>query len=166
MQGNPRVIQTLNTLLTGELTAADQYFVHSRMYENWGYLGLYQRLDHEWQEELQHAARLIYRILFLGGTPDVASRAQLKVGATVADMLKNDLGSELSVVAQLKKAIALCETEQDYETRRILTELLQNTEEDHTHWLEVQLRLIDQVGLQNYLQSAATKHATETPDGK
>jgi len=155
MQGNPKVIQELNTLLTGELTASDQYFVHSRMYENWGYRKLYERLEHEREEELSHAARLIHRILFLGGTPDVASRSGLKVGAAVPEMMKNDLDYELSVVAALRKAIALCEAERDFETRRILTELLKDTEEDHTHWLETQLRLIGQIGLQNYLQSAA-----------
>ena len=155
MQGNPRVLQTLNSLLTGELTAADQYFVHSRMYENWGFRELFKRIDHEWKEELDHAVVLIHRILFLGGTPNVAARDPLRVGANVPDMLKNDLASELEVVNHLKKAIALCELESDYETRRLLTELLQNTEEDHTHWLEIQLRLIDQVGLPNYLQSAA-----------
>jgi bacterioferritin len=161
MQGSPKVLQQLNALLTGELTAADQYFVHSRMYENWGYKRLFDRIEHEREEELEHAARLIHRILFLGGTPDVASRGALKVGAAVPDMLKNDLDYELSTVANLKKAIALCEGEQDFETRRILTELLQNTEEDHTHWLETQLRLIGQLGLQNYLQSASGEIADE-----
>ena len=161
MQGSPKVLQQLNALLTGELTAADQYFVHSRMYEDWGYHRLYDRIEHEREEELEHAARLIHRILFLGGTPDVASRNALKIGATVPDMLKNDLDYELSTVANLKKAIALCEGEQDFESRRILTELLQNTEEDHTYWLETQLRLVGQVGIQNYLQSAAGEVAEE-----
>lgn len=155
MQGNSRVLSELNELLTGELTAADQYFVHSRMYENWGFLQLYKRLEHEREEELVHAALLIRRILFLGGTPNVASRAPLKIGASVPEMMKNDLDYELSVVTSLRKAIALCESEQDYETRRILVELLENTEEDHTHWLEIQLNLIDKMGLQNYLQSAS-----------
>ena len=155
MQGNQRVLQELNSLLTGELTSADQYFVHSRMYENWGYSRLFKRIDHEREEELEHAARLIRRILFLGGVPDVASRGPLKVGADVPEMLKNDLESEIAVVSELRKAIAVCEAERDFETRRILVELLQNTEEDHAHWLEIQLRQIQQLGLQNYLQSAA-----------
>lgn len=153
MQGNAKVLQELNSLLTGELSAADQYFIHSRMYENWGLMSLYKRIEHEREEELEHAARLIQRILFLGGTPNVAARTPLNIGANVPDMMKNDLAYELSVVKHLRSAIALCEKEQDFETRRILVELLQNTEEDHTHWLEVQLRLIDQLGLQNYLQS-------------
>ncbi len=153
MQGNSRVLQELNSLLTRELTASDQYFIHSRMYENWGFFELFQRLEHEREEELQHAAQLIRRILFLGGTPDVATRDPLQIGSSVPEMLKNDLDYEYSVVAHLRKAIALCETEQDFETRRILTGLLQETEEDHSHWLEIQLRLVQQLGLQNYLQS-------------
>jgi bacterioferritin len=157
MQGNTKVLQELNALLTGELTAADQYFVHSRMYENWGLMALYERIEHEREEELEHAARLVQRILFLNGTPNVASRGPLHVGKDVPEMLKNDLAYEYSTVTHLKKAISLCEAEQDFETRRILIELLENTEEDHTHWLETQLRLIDQMGVQNYLQSATGK---------
>lgn len=162
MQGNTKVLQELNALLTGELSAADQYFVHSRMYENWGYLKLYKRIEHEREDELGHASRLVRRILFLGGTPDVASRDKLNIGATVPDMLKNDLAYELAVIAHLKKAIVLCEAEKDFETRRILVELLRDTEEDHTHWLETQLRLIDKMGLQNYLQSAAGDETSES----
>jgi bacterioferritin len=165
MQGSPRVIQELNSLLTGELSAADQYFVHSRMYENWGFGELFKRIEHERTEELEHASRLVRRILFLGGTPDVASRAALRIGADVPGMLKNDLAYELEVVDRLKKAIALCEGERDYETRRILTDLLQNTEEDHAHWLEIQLRLIDQMGLPNYLESA-TGRELSAPEAK
>lgn len=155
MQGNKEVLAELSTLLTGDLTAADQYFVHSRMYQDWGYHRLYERLEHERMEELGHANRLIQRILFLGGTPNVGARDAMKIGTTVPEMLKSDLDYELKVVGDLRKAIAICEKQQDYETRRILVELLKDTEEDHTHWLETQLRLITQMGLQNYLQSAA-----------
>lgn len=165
MKGNSRVIQELNLLLTGELTSADQYFIHSRMYENWGLTKLYKRIEHERVEELEHATLLIRRILFLEGSPDVASRSSLNIGKTVPEMLKNDLDFELSVVNSLKKAITVCEAERDYETRRILAELLQNTEEDHTHWLEVQLRLIDQLGLQNYLQTMSAALSSDS-DGK
>ena len=150
MKGNKKVIETLNKLLTHELSAADQYFIHSRMYENWGLKALYHRIEHERVEELEHAAHLIHRILFLEGVPDVQSRAKLNIGATVPEMLKSDLDYELSVVGKLKDAIALCEKEQDYETRRILESLLYDTEEDHTHWLEQQLRLIGMIGLENY----------------
>jgi len=154
MQGKKTVIDELNKLLTGELSAADQYFIHSRMYENWGFGALYERIEHERVEELEHASKLIRRILFLEGTPDIASRSALNIGATVPEMLRSDLDYELSVVAALRRAIALCETEQDFETRRILVELLEETEVDHTHWLEIQLGLIDKIGLHNYLQSA------------
>jgi len=154
MKGKKAVIDTLNELLTDELSAADQYFIHSRMYENWGFQALYHRIAHEREEELEHASRLIRRILFLEGTPDIASRAKLKIGTTVPEMLQSDLDYELAVVGKLKAAIALCEKEEDYQTRRILTGLLYDTEEDHTHWLEQQLRLIALTGLENYQQSA------------
>lgn len=154
MQGKKIVIDELNRLLTGELTAADQYFVHSRMYENWGLFALFDRLEHERQEELDHAAKLIQRILFLEGIPDVASRAPLKIGASVPQMMANDLEYELQVVANLRAAIALTEAEQDYETRRLLVKLLEDTEEDHTHWLEQQVGLIAKIGVENYIQSA------------
>ena len=153
MRGNDEVIEVLNTLLTGELSAADQYFVHSRMYQDWGLEKLYQRIAHETEEELQHADRLIQRILFLEGAPDVASRDSLHIGRDVPGMLKNDLQLELEVVAALKIAIGIAEKHQDYQTREILESLLKDTEEDHTYWLEKQLRLIDKIGLQNYLQS-------------
>jgi bacterioferritin len=154
MQGSQKVIHELNVLLTGELSASDQYFIHSRMYENWGFRKLYERLEHEREEELEHASRLIRRILFLGGVPSVAAREPLHIGATVPDMIRNDLDYELRVVKDLRKAIALCEAEQDYDSRRLLVDLLKDTEEDHTHWLEVQQNLIARIGLENYLQSA------------
>jgi len=153
MKGNQEVIDTLNKLLTGEMSAADQYFIHSRMYQDWGLDILFERLKHESEEELEHAAKLVERILLLEGTPDVASRAALRIGKDVAEMMKNDLSYELDVVAALKAAIPLCEKQKDFQTREILEELLKDTEEDHTHWLEQQLGLIDKVGLQNYIQS-------------
>ena len=153
MRGNKKVIKVLNTLLTGELSAADQYFVHSRMYQDWGLDKLYERIAHESKEELQHADGLIQRILFLEGTPNVASRDSLRIGKDVPSMLANDLKLEMDVVVALKKAIKIAEEEQDFQTREILEELLKDTEEDHTYWLEKQLGLIEKIGLQNYLQS-------------
>jgi bacterioferritin len=155
MQGSKKVIDCLNKLLTAELTAADQYFAHSRMMANWGFNRLYERIAHEREEELEHADKLIRRILFLEGTPDVGKRGKLAIGKDVEEMLKNDLAYEIMVVGELRAAIALAEKEQDYETRAILRELLSDTEEDHTHWLEQQVGLISRLGLQNYLQSAA-----------
>ncbi len=153
MKGNSQVIERLNELLAGELTAIDQYFIHSRMYENWGFGKLYERIAHEVQDETAHADALIKRILFLEGTPDLSKREPLKVGTNVSDMLKNDLELEMKVVASLRSVIAFCESAQDYQTREILEGMLKDTEDDHTHWLEQQLGLIDRIGLQNYLQS-------------
>jgi bacterioferritin len=153
MKGNEQVIAHLNDLLAGELTAIDQYFIHSRMYENWGYSKLHERIAHEVQDETNHADALIKRILFLEGTPDLSKREPLQVGRTVAEMLQNDLAVELSVVSHLRKVMAFCETVQDYQTREILRVMLEDTEHDHAHWLEQQLGLIQAVGLPNYLQS-------------
>ena len=153
MQGNNQVITHLNELLAGELTAIDQYFIHSRMYENWGFSKLYERIAHEVQDETNHADALIKRILFLEGTPDLSKREPLKVGKTVEEMLQNDLAVELKVVKDLRNVMAYCESVQDYVTREILQAMLKDTEDDHAHWLEQQLGLISRIGLQNYLQS-------------
>ena len=153
MKGNDQVIEHLNTLLAGELSAIDQYFIHSRMYENWGFGKLYERIAHEVQDETNHADALIKRILFLEGTPDLSKRDPLHVGSTVEEMLKNDLALELQVVGDLRKVMTFCESVQDYQTREILQALLKDTEDDHTYWLEQQLGMIERIGLQNYLQS-------------
>ncbi len=153
MKGDAKVIEYLNKLLVGELTSIDQYFIHSRMYENWGLKKLYERIEHERSDEVGHAEMLIRRILFLEGTPNLAVRGPLKIGKDVPEMLRNDLALEVAVVAALKEAIAYCETARDFQTREILEQMLDDTEEDHAHWLEQQLWLIDKTGLQNYLQS-------------
>jgi bacterioferritin len=154
MKGDNKTIELLNGLLAGELTAMDQYFIHSRMYRDWGFNKLYERVNHEMADETGHADLLIRRILFLEGTPNLALRAPLNIGGNVPDMLKNDLQMEMQVVAALKNAIAYCETAQDYQTREILETMLKDTEEDHAYWLEQQIELIGKIGLQNYLQSA------------
>tara|TARA_R110001583_G_C5642515_1_gene407994 strand:- start:723 stop:1193 length:471 start_codon:yes stop_codon:yes gene_type:complete len=153
MKGKQNVIDMLNRLLANELTAMDQYFIHSEMYRDWGLFELHERIAHEFEDEKGHASKLIERILFLEGRPDLVTRELLRVGQAVPDMLKNDLAVEYEVGAALKEAIALCEQEADFQTREILQGLLKDTEEDHTFWLEQQLGLIDKVGLQNYLQS-------------
>ena len=155
MKGHPEVIAYLNTLVAGELAARDQYFIHSRMYHEWGYDKLYERINHEMEEETQHASALIQRILMLEGMPDMVPEA-LVLGNDVPSMLQADLEVELRVRDALKKGVALCEQHQDYVSREMLVEQLKDTEEDHAHWLEQQLRLIDQVGLKNYLQSQAS----------
>lgn len=153
MKGDSKVIEHLNHLLAGELTAVDQYFIHSRMYQEWGLSKLHAHVDHEMQEEQAHADLLVRRILFLEGTPDVGTRAALHVGRDVTQMLRHDLDLEYRVIGELREVIAYCETAQDYETRDILQGLLKDTEEDHTRWLEIQLGLIDKIGLPNYIQS-------------
>lgn len=159
MKGSPKVIELLKTLLGGELTAIDQYFIHSRMYEDWGLKRLYARIAHEMQDETDHADQMIKRILFLEGIPDLTNREPLHVGSTVPEMLQNDLDLEYKVVKALRDGIALCETEGDFETRKLLLQQLEDTELDHTHWLEQQLGLIDKMGLQNYLQAMTLAEA-------
>ncbi|MFC3912989.1 bacterioferritin [Pseudaeromonas sharmana] len=153
MKGQPEVITALNRLLAGELSAMDQYFIHSEMYQDWGLNKLYERIAHEFDDEKSHAKALIERILFLEGTPDLTTRDPIHVGKDVPEMLKNDLQLEYDVVTALRTTIALCEQQQDYQTREILEQLLDDTEDDHAYWLEKQLRLIDLIGLPNYLQS-------------
>lgn len=153
MKGKDAVLQQLYKLLRGELAARDQYFTHSRMYQDWGLQKLYERIDHEMQDETQHADALIQRILFLEGIPDLSQQDGLKIGRTVPEMLQSDLDLEYKVIGDLKEAIAVCETEQDYHTRELLRQMLADTEEDHAYWLEKQLGLIEKIGLQNYLQS-------------
>ena len=152
MQGNQDVLDYMNFLLAGELAARDQYFIHSRMYAEWGYNKLFERIDHEMADETQHAENFIRRILMLGGTP-VCVPSAIRVGKTVTEMLQLDLDTEYGVREHLKKGIKLCEEKQDYVTREMLVSQLKDTEEDHAHWLEQQLRLIQVIGEQNYLQS-------------
>lgn len=153
MQGDSQILEILNALLVGELTASDQYLIHGEMYSDFGLQHLAEKSLHESEHERQHARALIQRILFLNGTPNLTKRADLKVGSSVTEMLKADLDVEYHVVGELKKAIAACETAQDYVTRDILTVQLEDTEMDHAYWLEKQLRLINLVGLENYQQS-------------
>lgn len=153
MKGNDKIIATLNTLLASELGARDQYFTHAEMYKDWGLEELYKQSHHEMEEETEHATRLIQRILFLEGTPDLSKPDPLNIGTDVPSMLRSDLELEYAVVKALKAAIAECEAAQDYQTREILEVLLDDTEEDHAYWLEKQLGLIDKIGLENYLQS-------------
>ncbi|MFC4699437.1 bacterioferritin [Glaciecola siphonariae] len=153
MQGKENVIAGLNSLLGYELAAMDQYFVHSQMYLDWGLNKLYERINHEFDDEKGHATKLIERMLFLGGTPDMVTRTGLMIGKEVPDMLQSDLRVEYEVAAKLKEVIAICESEHDFVTRDMLMILLDDTEMDHAHWLEQQLGLIKRLGLPNYLQS-------------
>lgn len=153
MQGKTKIIAGLNALLSYELAAMDQYFLHSQMYQDWGLNKLFERIAHEFDDEKSHATKLIERILFLEGTPNVQDRNGLEIGTDVPSMLKSDLRVEYEVCTRLKQVITLCEKEQDYVTRDMLMVLLDDTEMDHAYWLEQQLGLIERIGLPNYLQS-------------
>ena len=152
MQGHPNVVRHLNTVLTNELTAINQYFLHSRMSRNWG---LNRLAEHSYTasiDEMKHADRLIERVLFLGGLPNLQDLGKLLIGENVREMLECDLKLEMQNRADLLKAIAECETLSDYQSRELLTEIL-GSEEEHIDWLETQIALIDRVGLENYSQS-------------
>ena len=154
MQGNPEVIDYLKQLLRGELTARDQYFIHSRFYEHLGFTKLYERINHEMEEETQHADALLRRILMLDGIPDMRPNP-FEAGETVPDMLRKDLELEYEVRGALRKGMALAEQAKDFVTRDIILAQLRDTEEDHAYWLEQQLGLIEKMGLENYLQAQA-----------
>ncbi len=153
MQGDTAIIGVLNSLLTGELTAVDQYLIHGEIYRHLGLNRLADMSLHESDHERQHARALIERILFLNGTPDLSKRDPLNIGRTVPDMLHADLDLEYHVADELRKAIAACEGVKDYVTHDMLVVQLEDTEMDHAYWLEQHMELIRLVGLENYQQS-------------
>lgn len=153
MKGDKKIIEILNGLLAGELTAVDQYLIHGEMYADMGLNELAQKAIHESDHERQHARALIQRILFLEGKPDLSKREALKIGKNVPEMLKSDLEVEYKVVGELKKAMTAAEKAQDYVTRDMLKVQLEDTEMDHAYYLEKQIRLIGLVSVENYLQS-------------
>jgi bacterioferritin len=150
MKGNAKLIEALNEILTGELTAINQYFVHAKMCENWGYERLAHKVREESLGEMKHSDELIERILFLEGVPNMQRLDKVRVGETVAEQLKLDLKLEEVTVPRLNKAIALAVEVGDNTTRELLERILRS-EEEHVDWLESQLSLIEQVGEQNYL---------------
>ena len=152
MRGDPKVIEHLNQVLCNELTAINQYFLHSRMYRNWGFKEL---AEHEYKEsidEMKHADALIERILFLEGLPNLQKLGKLLVGETPKEVLECDLKLEMIAQPDLKAAIVHCEKVGDYVSRELLEDILES-EEEHIDFLETQLELIDRVGLPNYCQS-------------
>ena len=153
MKGVPQVVNALNGLLAGELMAADQYLAHGEIYSDFGLVRLAEHTLHESDHEREHARAIIQRILFLEGEPDVASRLPMTIGKSVEKMLKSDLQIEYQVAGHLKKAVAICEANQDFVSRDMLVQQIEDTEMDHAYFLEKQIRLIELVGIENYLQS-------------
>lgn len=153
MKGDKKIIDILNELLAGELAATDQYLMHGELYSDMGLVQLATHSLHESEHERHHARLLMQRILFLEGTPNIHKRDALHIGKDVVGMLEADLALEYAVVKSLKKAIVACEKAEDFVTRDMLQQQLEDTEMDHAFWLEKQLKLIKLVGLPNFLQS-------------
>lgn len=150
MQGDPRIIEVLNDVLTSELTAINQYFVHGEMCENWGYARLQHIIRKHSMGEMKHAEELIERVLFLEGIPNVQRLGKINIGESVEEILRSDYALELEALPRLNQGIELCRELGDNNSRQLLEEIL-HEEEEHVDWLEAQMSLIEQVGLQNYL---------------
>ena len=149
--GDPITIKFLNTVLKNELTAINQYFLHSRMLADWGLSELAHKEYEESIDEMKHADKLIKRVLFLGGLPNLQDLGKLMIGEDVAEVLKCDLSLEMMSLPDLKLAISHCETVKDFISRELFTDILES-EEEHIDWLQTQMRLIEQMGIENFVQ--------------
>ena len=152
MKGDSKVIEHLNKVLRNELTAINQYFLHARMFRNWGFKKLDEHEYHESIDEMKHADRLVNRVLFLEGLPNLQDLDKLMIGEHVEECLLCDLKLEMRAHPDLKAAIAYCESCSDYVSRDLLEHIL-DSEEEHIDWLETQLDLIGRIGVENYMQS-------------
>src|SRR3982750_3897869 len=149
--GDPVTISFLNKVLKNELTAINQYFLHSRMLADWGLTHLAHKEYDESIDEMKHADRLIKRVLFLGGLPNLQDLGKLLIGENVQEVLKCDLSLEMMSLPDLKMAISHCETVKDFISRELFTDILES-EEEHIDWLQTQMRLIEQMGIENFVQ--------------
>ena len=153
MKGDKEIIKLLNRVLLNELTAINQYFLHARMFKNWGFQKLNEKEYHESIDEMKHADMVIERILFLEGLPNLQDIGRIRIGENVEECLKADLALELDALPCLKQGIVDAEKVGDFVSRDLFQKIL-DSEEEHVDWLETQLGLIEKVGLQNFLQSA------------
>jgi len=152
MKGDPKVIEFLNRVLRYELAAINQYFLHSRMFKDWGLKSLGDYEFHESVDEMKHADALVERILFLEGLPNMQDVGKLRIGENTREMLECDLALEMEAIPDLRDAIAHCESCRDFVSRDLFDSIL-DSEEEHVDWLETQLDLIERVGIENYQQS-------------
>ncbi len=155
MRGDAKVLEYLNAGLRNELTAINQYFLHARMFKNWGLIALGEKEYEESIDEMKHADALVERILMLEGLPNLQDIGRLRIGESVRECLQADLSVEMEAHPMYKEAIAYCESVGDYVSREILVRI-QESEEEHIDWLETQLELLDKLGEQNYLQLAVS----------
>lgn len=157
MQGKPEVIEILNEVLTSELTAVNQYFIHAKMCQDWGFNRLAEYIRHESIDEMRHAETIIERILYLDGVPNLQRLFALRVGENVPEQFHNDLAVEREAVERLARGIKLCNELVDHGTRTIFESILV-AEEEHIDWLETQLSTIESIGLENYLSEQLGEH--------
>jgi bacterioferritin len=157
MKGDPQVIDLLNEVLTNELTAINQYFIHARMCDNWGYERLYKKNRDESIDEMKHADHVIERILYLEGIPNLQRLGKVNIGENVPEQLRLDLDLERHAIPVLNRGIEACRKAGDNGTADLLEDILED-EEEHANWLEGQLMLLDQVGVQNYLAEQIKNH--------
>jgi len=158
MKGDSKVIELLNTALGNELIAINQYFLHAKMYKDWGITNLAEHEYHESIDEMKHADKLTDRILFLEGLPNLQDLGALRIGENTKEMLECDLALENDAVPDLKAGIKYCESIGDFVSRDLFQDILES-EEEHIDWLETQLELIEKMGIQNYIQAQIVKKA-------
>ena len=161
MKGNSDIIERLNSILKNELTAINQYFLHSKMCKDWGMDRIAHKEYHESIDEMKHADQLMERILFLEGLPNLQDLGKLYIGQDIEEVLRCDLRMELEAIPVLREAIGFCEGEQDYISRELLEDILES-EEEHVDWLETQLGLLEKMGKQNYILAQIVEAYSES----